>query len=57
MAKFVPYYGGYGGKMSNGSKWGGEAKIMKKFKKQTGVPKGMGNKAKKLDKSARKSGF
>ena len=57
MAKFVPYYGGYGGKMSNGSKWGGEAKIMKEFKKQTGVPKGMGNKAKKLDKSARKSGF
>lgn len=24
MKKFVPYYGGYGGKMSSGAGWGGE---------------------------------
>lgn len=32
MAKFVPYYGGKGGKMSNGAGWGGEPpkKIIKK---------------------------
>lgn len=29
--KFVPYYGGAGGKMGDGSKWGGEnIKIIKK---------------------------
>ena len=29
---FVPYYGGFGGKMSNGAGWGGEKPTMKKKK-------------------------
>lgn len=32
MAKFVPYYGGYGGKMSSGAGWGGEKPVAKKKK-------------------------
>jgi len=30
--KFVPYYGGYGGKMSSGEGWGGEKPTTKKKK-------------------------
>jgi len=29
---FTPYYGGFGGKMSSGAGWGGEAPIVKKKK-------------------------
>lgn len=32
-------------------------KMMKEFKKQTGVPKGMGKKVAKMEKAAKKSGF
>ena len=33
------------------------AKMMKHFRKETGVPKGMPKKMAKIDKAARKSGF
>lgn len=62
MATFKPYYGGYGGKMSNGVGWGGVApkakrSMVKEFKKDTGGVKGMSNKKAKIDKAARKTGF
>lgn len=46
-----------------GAGWGGESPrkmkntVMKQFQKQSGVPKAMNNKTKKLDKSARTNGF